>query len=1149
MSKKNASDFSSSKKSICARNTQNEEESDCSSILDSDLDEDINPTSADVHHRILSIQSPELRALCDFLSDVSMINRSGDKSTNIVCRQTGKSYNIPVNKLHKFFKLLESCRRAKIRMMMNELQNEESSGIMLDFDIYQDEENVQLTDTILHDLCVKIIQILKILLNFSNKNSDNLYIGITRRPNITYDAGKSCYKDGFHILIPSIKVSRNVKKLIIKKLINSDDLENVLENVKPATNIKNYSRNNYLDINSAHVPTFFIGNSTKKGAPPYKLTHIYEVSINFSSNIIRVESKESLKKSTTLNLVNEFSLNFEARDGLIKKQHYEILDTFQSEVSEMASTRTSVNDDEANRNFGILSTNSIHDNNINELRDLLDTLAPSRYDVFDQWRDVVFALANTCTAYKDLAEYFSRKSAKFSSVSFEKLWYDATKGPAKYKKAITISSIHYWAKLDNYERYDQLRKTSVYNVLYSMVYEGYKEGILSHADIAEVLHRLLKFKFVSDFPKGERKPVWYEFILDDDDHVEGELYKWRRYSDDNIVSLSSYISSTLPNLFDLVFRNVKNNYDQGSGELSKYFKKVLENFKATMRKLGDRLFINNVISMAAVKFNKCGFSEMLDIDPIVRGVSNGVLKLGWAGRPPVLIKGFHSHLISKFTKVPYIAFNPYDPITKKILITLRSMFPDNESDTYNFTMSYLASTLDGNQKESMFMLMVGGGSNGKSFLVEVHKAAIGDDYAVKMGLAFLTGKTTNAENATPAVMQLQFATFAYYSESDKNEILNAARMKEITGQETLSGRKLRENMVNFKPKCHHLVTSNNDFEIHSHDHGTWRRIVYNPLKIKFVDTNKYRIDPTDKFQRVADTSISTEWTTDTEVRGRYLGYMVWMHYWLYAKYQGKVNAVPHPHVEFETEKYKQRQDTISAFIAQSVVKTADKTAAYNLTDEVHKYITWYQKTQGGAALSAKGLAETFQNSELGKFITKTARGLQIIGHRFLEYGAEPEEDETYYRAVVYDIEADKDNFGIIVETPLEYYESVCKQYDEYKHLFTNEENYNVDVASHLAEVNSSLNQRQDTPEVDNNSLRKSVDNNLFNDSRILPNGITIKQLPDAASTKVDIVYDIDDMSGFLPYGSDSEEDEDADNDESESNNSDGSDNDDFDWSL
>ncbi len=174
-----------------------------------------------------------------------------------------------------------------------------------------------------------------------------------------------------------------------------------------------------------------------------------------------------------------------------------------------------------------------------------------------------------------------------------------------------------------------------------------------------------------------------------------------------------------------------------------------------------------------------GFSEKLDDDPNLKGVANGILQLGTKCK---LIQGYHGHLVSKYTHARFKKMNPHEKNTKDVLIALRNLFPDNEPDTFDYIMHYLASTLDGHKKESIMMLLVGKGSNGKSFLVELHKGAIGDIYGVKMPLSFLTSRAKDAESATPALMQLKDAHFAYYSESNKFEILNMAKIKEFTGK-------------------------------------------------------------------------------------------------------------------------------------------------------------------------------------------------------------------------------------------------------------------------------------------------------------------------------------------------------------------------------
>jgi hypothetical protein len=181
-----------------------------------------------------------------------------------------------------------------------------------------------------------------------------------------------------------------------------------------------------------------------------------------------------------------------------------------------------------------------------------------------------------------------------------------------------------------------------------------------------------------------------------------------------------------------------------------------KNFKKTIQNLGNRAFKHQAIAEAELRFEDPNFAYKLDQDVMVRGVGNGVLVLPKRiGEKPILVQGFHSYLISKYTKTPYIAFNPYDEKTKEILFTIRNMWPDNEPDSHNFVMSFMASSIDAQIKDSLFVILWGQGANGKSFLMEMHKAALGSLFAVKIDINFLMSRASSAENATPLLMMLK----------------------------------------------------------------------------------------------------------------------------------------------------------------------------------------------------------------------------------------------------------------------------------------------------------------------------------------------------------------------------------------------------------
>lgn len=1129
MVKRNTTKFNKTRKSTSRGYDSDVDDLDTPvSVLDSDIDRDVAPIDHDVNYKIQSMQSNSLMSLMQFFDDGKMINPSGDPTTNIIDRMKGRCYNVPDRRIPKMFKYLDKCRKDKVRVMITERQRG-VSGIMLDFDILQDGEDDQLTDKMFNMLTSKVIKLLISILDFK-ENNFVVHVGITRRPKIMYREDVECYKDGFHMLIPGIQIDRSVKLLIIQKLIENELVDQVLAGVEPANIItkgKKYVRSDFLDTMSATVPVFFIGSATKKGHSPYHLSHVYSVDVDIEQETTYIDTDDRFRRGHGVNICHEFSLNFEAPGGVIKKCVYEPQEKYASVIASM-SDKNSSKDDAIRNNFGELSMNSVHDSVRNEIKDLLDILNVKRADDYGDWRSVLCALASVSTSYVDLAEYFSRKSKKFNMADFETAWLGVTTGRATGSKSVTMGTIHYWAKLDNPERYLKFRETTVYEILYQMVYEGYREGMLSHADVGKLCYKLLKNKFVTDIPEGEKKRVWYEFVLEDDDHVDGELYKWHKWYG-MPTTLSLYISETLPKLFGQVFTRVKQNYTKSTGDISKYYYKVLTNFKASMRKLGDRGYKSNVVKEAEDKFARRGFADKLDTDPLIRGVANGVLKLSLApNEGPVLIQGYHQHLVSQFTPVPYIAFDPHDPITKKILIALRNLFPDNEPDSFHFTMMYLASTIDSLPVESMFMITTGGGANGKSFLTELHKGAIGPMYGVKLPLSYLVCKSSHADNATPAVMMLQHASLATYSESNKHEVLNAARIKELTGLETIAGRKLHQDMINFKPRAHHWVCSNFDLDLGgSVDYGLKRRIEYNPLKIKFVNPLIDAYDKNDPYQRIADDTVTSSWTEDPEVLGRYLGIMTWYHWHLHRKYQGKVKLVPHPHINTETAKYIVRQDVVAAFIEQRFISVPDienddgttTPQEFPMVQEIQKYIKWHALNHG--SIPAKGLIETFQNDRIGKHINMTKRGVFMRGHKFLDTDEKPDKEagEAFAHQVVNSITVPDDNFGIADETADQYYEKICAEYKSIKHIFTNVVKYDVAVDT-IVDYNA----------IGNNDFlpdysipigeRKQRDDNVEINGHILQCGIVLTPLDSPKRNNLTSATPVGNMAGFLPDSGD-----------------------------
>ena len=989
---------------------------------DNDNSDINNDVKAEVDMRLQQNTESIIRTFKDFMSTPAFINNVNDPTTTIIDRHQKKCYNIPENKIPKFFKFLEISRRKKLKMMMYEKQSE-YSGIMLDFDIKLDKGGLSpINNTHYHRLCLSVIRLIYRFVHFNENDIDtkkDIYVGFIKKPKILYDGENDYYKDGFHMLIPGIQIKKELKKHIINTIIEEKMLEKIFKDITPHSSI---THSQFIDENSSHVGVFFIGSASKVNTPAYELVEIYKVetTVGDMDDIIPVKCNNFMDDNT--NICYEFSLNWEKnsiKGGKIKKNHYDVKPEFHNIIDQYKTIKK--NDElniEDDSYYNELSILNLHDPDMEYIKILLDILHPIRSEKYELWFNVLCALAHTSKSYKPLGEYFSRKSPeKFNLIEFEKIWDSILH---QKNNCLSIGSIHYWAKVDNPDRYEEVKHRSIFTLLYKKIYAPDIEGNLEHYDVAEILHQVLKNKYVVDYDCGVEK--WYEFILEDEPMIPGEMYKWRVYTH-KPKSLLRYMSTILPVLFIKILDRIKDTLDDCNTDLAKYHYHIYKNFQKSTRSLKNSGFKQSVLIECAQLFENMGFSKKLDTNPILNGVANGILELGKTCK---LIQGYHGHLVSKFTEASFKQFDPNDPKTKKVLIALRNLFPDAEPDTFDYIMHYLASTLDGHKKESIMLLLIGKGSNGKSFLVELHKGAIGSIYGVKMPLSFLTSRSKDAETATPALMQLKDAHFAYYSESNKFEVLNMAKIKEVTGQETLAGRKLHSDYINFKPKCHHLVSSNNDFEILGSDHGTWRRIDYVTMKIKFCSVND-NYDSNSMYERVADPSMGSNWSDDDDIISSYLSILTYYYESLQTKYGGHVRNVPHPHIIKETEEFRNRQDRVNNFLNVKLVKTPDTDYEMSMAIVRSRYINWYESNYPGSNKEYQRIAiDQLENSKIQEFIKKSRRGNFIKGYRVLDVNEDKNDDEEYYTDL---FERDKqDTVKIISESAIQYHERLCKEH-------------------------------------------------------------------------------------------------------------------------
>jgi phage/plasmid-associated DNA primase len=192
-------------------------------------------------------------------------------------------------------------------------------------------------------------------------------------------------------------------------------------------------------------------------------------------------------------------------------------------------------------------------------------------------------------------------------------------------------------------------------------------------------------------------------------------------------------------------------------------------------------------------------------------------------------------------------------------------------------------------------------------------------------------------------------------EPSKDARINEGMMKQLTGDSTLSGRALYHEQETFLIQFHLVLCTNTLFEVMSNDDGTWRRIRICDFMSKFVE-------PGETFQ-TSDTPY--QFPKDKSLKEKLRGWanvLASMLVKLAFENQGIVSECDI--VKASSNKYRQGQDHISAFVAEMVGKKADK--KIKKTDLYEQFKLWFQEQQGNRKMPKGVELYEYMDNKFGK---------------------------------------------------------------------------------------------------------------------------------------------------------------------------------------
>jgi putative DNA primase/helicase len=299
--------------------------------------------------------------------------------------------------------------------------------------------------------------------------------------------------------------------------------------------------------------------------------------------------------------------------------------------------------------------------------------------------------------------------------------------------------------------------------------------------------------------------------------------------------------------------------------------------------------------------------DKIDADPLLVGAPNGVIDLATGAMLP------HSRerLVTKTLGTHHDA-TAGCPRWRQFI---EEIFPD--PDVRRFVHKACGYSLTGLTTEHLFFFLHGTGANGKSSFAETMQAVFGE-YARRVGDGLIR-YSPHGNSPDTELAELFGVRMAIGSEVEEGSRLNEKIIKDISGGDTLRGRRLYEGAFEFKPQVTLWIYGNHSPAIRGTDDGIWRRVRKIPFEVRFSEGDPRR-DPMLGSKLRAEMPGILNWLVE--------GCLLWQREGL------KLPAV----VQQAVQEYRQEEDVLADFIED--VTEDDMHASTPHADIYEAYQRW-----------------------------------------------------------------------------------------------------------------------------------------------------------------------------------------------------------------
>jgi putative DNA primase/helicase len=306
----------------------------------------------------------------------------------------------------------------------------------------------------------------------------------------------------------------------------------------------------------------------------------------------------------------------------------------------------------------------------------------------------------------------------------------------------------------------------------------------------------------------------------------------------------------------------------------------------------------------------------LDASPHLLNAANGTLDLRTGALRPFCA----ADRLTQLTDLPYDRAATA-PLWERTLLQILS----DDHALAEYVRRLLGLAMLGDPREEILPIWTGPGSNGKSLLMETLLHVLGP-LAAKAPPSLLLASRVEKHPTELTILHGKRLVLA--NETDEGRKLDEAQLKALTGRDTITARKMRQDFWSFSPTHLLILATNSPPDVESGGDALWRRLRLIPFSRRFWRPDK---NETGRPEDQADVTLPAR------LKAEAAGILTWL---VRAALDYQADGLgPQPDVVTQaTADYRAEQDSLGQWRAEHLLLQEGWTVSYATLRR--SYVAW-----------------------------------------------------------------------------------------------------------------------------------------------------------------------------------------------------------------